>query len=82
MKYEPRMTFGEALAAMQAGRAVERAGWNGKHMWIELSETQAGDMYKDLPLRQHIMMKTAQNDYVPWVASQTDLLASDWGIVR
>jgi hypothetical protein len=24
------------------------------------------------------MMRTAQGDFVPWLASQTDILASDW----
>jgi hypothetical protein len=29
----------------------------------------------------HIDMKTADGKIVPWLASQTDLMASDWGIV-
>jgi hypothetical protein len=28
--------------------------------------------------RPYLMMWTAQEDFVPWVASQTDLLAEDW----
>jgi hypothetical protein len=28
-----------------------------------------------------IGMKTADGGFVPWVASQTDLLAEDWGVV-
>jgi len=27
-------------------------------------------------------MKTADNKLVPWLASQTDMLAEDWGIVN
>ena len=30
----------------------------------------------------HINMKTADNKIVPWVASQTDVLAEDWTIVN
>jgi hypothetical protein len=30
----------------------------------------------------HIIMKTVQGDYVPWLASQTDILADDWDIVK
>lgn len=26
----------------------------------------------------YIAMKTAQNNVVPWLASQTDVLATDW----
>lgn len=29
-------------------------------------------------VRPYIVMYTAQKDIVPWVASQTDLLAEDW----
>ena len=29
----------------------------------------------------YIAMKTAQGNVVPWLASQTDMLADDWGIV-
>lgn len=32
-------------------------------------------------LGPHIVMKTADDKFVPWLASQTDLLADDWGIV-
>jgi len=29
----------------------------------------------------YIYMRTVQGDFVPWLASQTDLLAEDWYIV-
>lgn len=29
-------------------------------------------------LEPHIVMKTADNKFVPWLASQTDILANDW----
>lgn len=32
----PTMTFGEAIAALKAGKKVARAGWNGKGMWLVL----------------------------------------------
>lgn len=35
----------------------------------------------NIPLQQFILMKTADNTYVPWLASQTDMLAEDWIIV-
>lgn len=31
-----------------------------------------------LPVRDAIYMKTVDNELVPWIASQTDLLAMDW----
>ena len=34
--YRPmdRMTFGDALVALKAGRRVARESWNGKGMWL------------------------------------------------
>lgn len=76
------LTFGLAVEAMKKGARVARKGWNGKGMWIELSEYGKGAMYKDRPLHPHILMATAQGDFVPWLASQTDMLAEDWEVVE
>jgi len=70
--------FGYALDALREGFAVQRAGWNGKGMWIKL---QVPDEHSKMTL-PYIYMKTAQDDLVPWVASQTDLLAEDWRVVE
>lgn len=45
--YRPmdRMTFGDALVALKAGRRVAREGWNGKGMWLSLS----GPGVRDVP---------------------------------
>jgi hypothetical protein len=66
--------FGIAIDALRGGRRVSRKGWNGKGMWLALQTPD--DMSKmSLP---YIFMRTAQGDQVPWVASQTDILARDW----
>ena len=66
--------FGVALVALEGGCRVYRAGWNGKGMWLALQwPTESSKM--TLP---YIYMKTADNQLVPWLASQTDLLAKDW----
>ena len=79
--------FGSALEAMQHGHKVTRAGWNGQQledlyghgegMWIAL---QIPDEYSKMTL-PYFYMKTAQGDRVPWVASPTDLCATDWTVV-
>lgn len=66
--------FGEALTILDLGRKVTRLGWNGKGMYISL-QTPDKNSKMTLP---YIFMKTAQGDLVPWLASQTDLLANDW----
>ena len=73
------MTFGLAIEATKKGLKVARAGWNGKGMFL---------FYVDRPVAywgcegsNWIGMKTADNKAVPWLASQSDVLAEDWCIV-
>jgi hypothetical protein len=80
------MNFGQALELLKTVSArVARAGWNGKGMWIELVRTECwstktmGITAKHLPW---IGMKTADDCFVPWLASQTDLLAEDWTVAE
>lgn len=90
----PSMTFGDALSRLKLGQKLAREGWNGKGMFVYLvpaasypasrneKGTMVGVFVGDLvPYRDYIAMKTAQDDVVPWVASQTDLLADDWMVV-
>lgn len=92
---EPRDGIGWAIFQMKDGRRVRRFGWNGKGMWlayqagypdgipINANTAQAtglpeGTVCRFLP---YIMMRTVDGSFVPWLASQTDLLAEDWEIV-
>jgi hypothetical protein len=77
MDMEELLSFGQAIDAMKSGKRVRREGWNGKGMWLVLRDCE-DVFYKNRPVRPHVMMCTAQGDYVPWVASQTDILADDW----
>lgn len=89
------MNFGQAIEALKGGRRVARAGWNGKGMWLayqkaypagipinkntaEATGIPEGTACKFLPY----LMKTAGGEFVPWLASQTDVLAEDWSIVE
>lgn len=66
--------FGEALARLRAGGSVQRHGWNGKGQMLTL---QRPDAHSKMTL-PYIYISTVQGDRVPWLASQTDLLATDW----
>lgn len=68
------MDFAGALHELKDGNRVTRSGWNGKDMYIEL---QVPDAHSKMTL-PYIFMRTAQGDLVPWLASQTDILATDW----
>ena len=35
----------------------------------------------DVPYRAYLAMKTVDNEVVPWLASQSDVLEEDWEIV-
>lgn len=69
----PIADFGWALARMRNGGHVFRRGWNGKGMFIGIQN--AG---YDRNTLSYLWIRTADNNIVPWVASQTDLLAMDW----
>ncbi|WP_447789495.1 DUF2829 domain-containing protein [Pseudomonas farris] len=78
------MSFGLAIEALKLGENVARAGWNGKGMWLVLIprchwETTRG--LENLDGLPWIGMKTADDKFVPWLASQTDMLADDWQLV-
>lgn len=84
------LSFGHAILAAQKGNKVARAGWNGKGMWLCLvpenhwgidSSIQFDYEQIGNDLLPWIGMKTADNKFVPWLASQTDVLANDWQIV-
>lgn len=66
-------TFGDAIERMKLGARVARSGWNGKGMWIAIEQPSRPPI--TLPV---IYMKTADGHMVPWLASQTDMLANDW----
>lgn len=66
--------FGLALLDLKDGERVTRKGWNGKGQFLEL---QVPDEHSKMTL-PYIFITTVQGDRVPWLASQTDLLAEDW----
>jgi hypothetical protein len=81
--------IGWAVKHMQNGMSVRRAGWNGKGMFVFLvRDAWRGvcqgmpPMSQDLARSPFVAIKTADNQLVPWTASQADLLAVDWEIAE
>jgi hypothetical protein len=66
--------IGWAVKQMRDGSRVRRAGWNGKNMWVAI---QTPDEHSKMSL-PYVYMYTVYGDLVPWLCSQTDLLATDW----
>lgn len=71
------MDFGKALEFVKGGNKVAREGWNGPGQHIGL---QKPDAHSKMTL-PYLYIRTVQGALVPWLASQTDLLAEDWYIV-
>jgi len=88
--------FSKALRMLKAGLRVQRRGWNGKGMYVTLQEgyprgvpinantakatgLSVGTVAR---FRRYLMMKTVDDEFVPWVASQTDILADDWSVLE
>ena len=72
--------FGVALMVLQNGGKVARIGWNGKGLWLEL---QVPDEHSKMTLPYIYInypdyAKNTPGARVPWLASQTDMLADDW----
>lgn len=89
---QPRMSFGDAIDRLKTGQRMARTGWNGKNMYLayqpaypdgipinyntaKATGQPEGTICRFLP---YIMMRTADGSFVPWLASQTDILSEDW----
>ena len=80
------MTFDLAIEAMKKGHSVARKGWDARGVYCRLQEP---DVYSKMT-SPYIYIDTTglqtENKAAPkclvlWLASQTDMLADDWGIV-
>lgn len=81
------LNFSQGLEAMKQGKKVARAGWNGKGIFIELQKPDENSkmthpyIYIDTTGLQ-TDNPAAPKSRVPWLASQTDMLAEDWEVVE
>jgi hypothetical protein len=71
------MDFSQALAAVKAGGRIARSGWNAGGQWVAL---QVPDEHSKMG-RPYLYISPVGGGLVPWLASQTDLLADDWELV-
>ena len=89
MNTAENLSFSEALILIKKGKKVARAGWNGKQMFVflvpgsqfKVSRAPLLGIYPEgteINYCPHIDMRTADGKIVPWLASQTDVLAEDW----
>ena len=82
------LSFGLAIEATKKGYQIARAGWDGKGIFValmrpyrNLSEMTGPYLYIDTTGLQ-TDNPDAPKCTVPWLASQTDMLADDWFIIE
>ena len=83
------MNFGQAIELLKQGKRVARKNWNGKGMFLLYVPSEKWGIIDKINLGipkgnllSWIWMKTADGKFVPWLASQTDILAEDWEMVE
>ena len=86
------LTFGLAIEAMKKGAKVDRAGWNGKGMFVYYVppasypvQTGAAKIHfgegSMVPYNAYFAIKNTNETVSTWVPSVNDCLAMDWAIV-
>ena len=84
-----RTNFGWALDQLKAGGRVSRLGWHKSGMYLGLQnpdEHSANTLpyiYLCIPKDKQVNTESELGgvvayDRIPWLASQTDILADDW----
>ena len=86
--------IGQAVKLLKEGMLVARSGWNGKGMYLTLADDKSSHfvytgvgntgncIQKITSDKPYVCMRTAQGAIQPgWLASQEDLLATDWCVV-
>ena len=81
------MTFGHAIEAAKKGMKIARRGWNGKGIFVEIQNPDENSKMSSPYLYIDTTGLQTENpdvpkSLVPWLASQTDMLAEDWMIVE
>ena len=81
------MNFGQALIELKNGNKVKRKGWNGDGIFLALQVPDENSfMTQPYIYIDTLGLKTnnpnAPKGRVPWLASQTDMLAEDWEVIN
>lgn len=84
------MNFGKAIELIKEGKRVQRNGWNGNNQYIELaSNISYVNSKEEIINAEHEAIGNKAIAFVGtsglqlgWLASQADMLADDWKIVK
>lgn len=83
------MDFGTALERLKNGDKLARASWGDAFIFLvpgstfHVNRPPLLGIYPEgtqINYHSHIDIRTASGEIMPWVPSQGDLLAMDWGL--
>lgn len=88
--FDDGMSFGSAIKLMKMGFKLKRRGWNGKTQYIELAENisyknTTGEIVNcehEAIGNKAIAFIGTSGVQMGWLASQADMLAEDWIVVK
>lgn len=84
------VSFGAAIEALKAGLKMARKGWNGKNQYIQLAtnisyvdaDGNAVNVEHEAIGNRAIAFIGTSGVQMGWLASQADMLAEDWEVVK
>ena len=84
------MDFGKAIQLLKEGKKLLREGWNGKNQYIEIARSISYinsnnviiNINHDVIGNKAIAFVGTSGVQLGWLASQADMLAEDWKIVK
>ena len=87
---EATFSFGEAIKYLKRGFKVARKGWNGKKQYIQLAmeisymaaDGEIVNCEHDSIGNMAVAFTGTSGVQMGWLASQADMLADDWHIVK
>lgn len=81
--YRPsgKLNFGHALEALKSGLRVQRAGWNGKGMYVQVQDPDTNSVMTYPYLFMSVPDCEEGARRLPWQPAQVDIFANDWSIV-
>lgn len=76
------MDFSSALQALKNSKRLTCRGWKHEGVFIEMHK-RPYVVYNPHPITSSLFlhMQTAEGYFIPWVATQADLLAGDWSVL-
>lgn len=73
------LNFGNVIQGLKHDNSLRysRKGWNGPNQFISIQNPDKNSKMR----KSYLYISPVDGQLVPWLASQTDMLADDWYLV-